>query len=180
MPFSALFHANVQASSTPRHPGYFRVAVGHLSRDLQDVPEGIRMKAAHGGEVVGEGVGVSRLQLLNQQLDIGGDEFLFGGGLFFAVDGVTLGVVAALLMVLSPLRLLLLFMPCVACTYMPNASWRRRGGKAQGEGYLPSGAKRRTSEAKVCTSAARKTVGKPLALRQGSALSEVWFPYSCA
>jgi hypothetical protein len=71
-------------------------------------------------------------------------------------------------------------MPCVACTYMPNASWRRRGGKAQGEGYLPSGAKRRTSEAKVCTSAARKTVGKPLAPRQGSALSEVWFPYSCA
>ncbi|MGF7183128.1 hypothetical protein [Tunturiibacter psychrotolerans] len=63
---------------------------------------------------------------------------------------------------------------------MPNASWRRRGGKAQGEGYLPSGAKRRTSEAKVCTSAARKTVGKPLALRQGRALSEVWFPYSCA
>jgi len=71
-------------------------------------------------------------------------------------------------------------MPCVACTYMPNASWRRRGGKAQGEGYLPSGAKRRTSEAKVCTSAARKTVGKPLVLRQGRALSEVWFPYSCA
>ena len=25
-------------------------------------------------------------------------------------------------------------MPCVACTYMPNASWRRRGGKAQGRG----------------------------------------------
>ena len=63
---------------------------------------------------------------------------------------------------------------------MPNASWRRRGGKAQGEGYLPSGAKRRTSEAKVCTSAARKTVGKPLAPRQGGALSEVWFPYSRA
>ena len=71
-------------------------------------------------------------------------------------------------------------MPCVACTYMPNASWRRRGGKAQGEGYLPSGAKRRTSEAKVCTSAARKTAGKPLAPRQGSALSEVWFPNACA
>jgi hypothetical protein len=71
-------------------------------------------------------------------------------------------------------------MPCVACTYMPNASWRRRGGKAQGEGYLPSGAKRRTSEAKVCTSEARKTVGKPLAPRQGSALSEAWFPYSRA
>ena len=43
-------------------------------------------------------------------------------------------VLAVLLMVFSPLRLLLLFMPCVACTYMPNASWRRRGGKAQGRG----------------------------------------------
>src|SRR3984885_11811702 len=50
-------------------------------------------------------------------------------------------VVTVLLMVLSPLPLL--FMPCAACTYMPNASWRRRGGKAQGEGYLPPGAKRR-------------------------------------
>ena len=46
---------------------------------------------------------------------------------------------------------------------MPNASWRRRGGKAQREGYLPSGAKRRTSEAKVCTSEARKTAGNPCA-----------------
>jgi hypothetical protein len=36
-----------------------------------------------------------------------------------------------------PWRLPLLFMPCVACTYMPNASWRRRGGKAQGEGDHP-------------------------------------------
>src|ERR1700678_2208762 len=62
-------------------------------------------------------------------------------------------------------------MPCAACTYMPNASWRRRGGKAQGEGYLPPEAKRRASAAKVCTSEARKTVGKPLALRQGRALS---------
>ncbi len=57
-------------------------------------------------------------------------------------------------------------------TYMPNASWRRRGGKAQGEGYLPSEAERRTSAAKVCTSEARKTVGKPLVPRQGSALSK--------
>src|ERR1700722_13253225 len=66
----------------------------------------------------------------------------------------------------------LLFMPRAACTYMPNASWRRRGGKAQGEGYLPPGAKRGRSAAKVCTSEARKTVGKPLALRQGRALSQ--------
>jgi hypothetical protein len=46
--------------------------------------------------------------------------------------------VAALLMVFSPWLLPLLFMPCVACTYMPNASWRRRGGKAQGRGISHS------------------------------------------
>ena len=44
------------------------------------------METAHGSEVVGKGFGVSGLQLLNQQLDVGGDEFLFGGGLL-AVDG---------------------------------------------------------------------------------------------
>ncbi len=59
-------------------------------------------------------------------------------------------------------------MPCVACTYMPNASWRRRGGKAQGRGITHpwSGSKagaERTSAAKVCTSAARKTAGNPCA-----------------
>jgi hypothetical protein len=56
----------------------------------------------------------------------------------------------------------------------------KAGRQGAREGYLPSGARRRTSEAKVCTSEARKTVGKPLAPRQGSALSEVWFPYACA
>jgi hypothetical protein len=76
-------------------------------------------------------------------------------------------------------------MPCAACTYMPNASWRRRGGKAQGEGYLPSEAKRRTSEAEDERSEglhkrSAEDCGKPLALRQGGALSEAWFPYSCA
>jgi hypothetical protein len=38
----------------------------------------------------------------------------------------------------------------------------KAGRQGAREGYLPSGAKRRTSAAKVCTSAARKTVGKPL------------------
>ncbi|MGC9199940.1 MAG: hypothetical protein ACP5E5_13555 [Acidobacteriaceae bacterium] len=35
------------------------------------------MEAAHGVEVVGEGFSVSGLQLLNQQLDVTSDEFLF-------------------------------------------------------------------------------------------------------
>jgi hypothetical protein len=55
----------------------------------------------------------------------------------------------------------------------------KAGRQGAREGYLPSGAKRRTSEAKVCTSEARKT-GETLAPRQGSALSEAWFPHSCA
>jgi hypothetical protein len=93
----------------------------HLSRDLQDIPERIRMEAAHSGEVVGEGVGLSSLQLLNQQLDVGGNEFLFAGGLL-AVDvgdDVVHGVCS------------LGFGFCTSALkrgmYMPNATWRRRG-----------------------------------------------------
>ena len=56
------------------------------------------MKAAHGGEVVGEGVGMSGLQLLNQELDVGGNEFLFGEGLL-AVDGGDVVVVVAALFI---------------------------------------------------------------------------------
>src|SRR6202453_1899955 len=71
----------------------------------------------------------------------------------FAVLGwlsVLLLVMAALLMVFSPWLLPLLFMPCVACTYMPNASWRRRGSKVQGRGFptLGEGAEGGTERAK--------------------------------
>jgi hypothetical protein len=95
---------------------------GHLPRNLQHIPKAVVVKAAHGGEVVGEGVGVSGLQLLNQELDVGGDEFLFGVG-FLAVDGgggcgghggFSLVLAAAL----SALK---------RGMYMPNATWRRRG-----------------------------------------------------
>jgi hypothetical protein len=51
--------------------------------------------------------------------------------------GCLLSVLAVFFIDALPWRLPLLFMPCVACTYMPNASWRRRGGKAQGEGDHP-------------------------------------------
>jgi hypothetical protein len=62
-------------------------------------------------------------------------------------------------------------MPCVACTYMPNASWRRRGGKAQGRGLptLEAEAKlerKGRSEAEVCTSEARK-IGDALVAAPG-------------
>ena len=53
-----------------------RVAVGLCRGNLQHVAEAVSVKAAHGREVVGEGVGVSGLQLLDQQLDVGGDELL--------------------------------------------------------------------------------------------------------
>jgi hypothetical protein len=77
-------------------------------------------------------------------------------------------------------------MPCVACTYMPNASWRRRGGKAQRGGVSPMlgeeaegwNGKHERSEGLHKRSA--EDCGTPLAPRQGGALSEVWFPYVCA
>src|SRR5665213_1542141 len=92
----------------------------------------------------------------------------------------TVLVVAVLLMVLSPLRLLLLFMPCAACTYMPNASWRRRGGKAQGEGSPhpeQSGgrAKRRSAQAKR-----GRLLGNPLCCARAEPSAKVWFPHACA
>ena len=37
----------------------------HLPRNLQHVPKAVIVEAAHGCEVVGQGVGMSRLQLLN-------------------------------------------------------------------------------------------------------------------
>ncbi len=69
----------------------------------------------------------------------------------------------------------------VACTYMPNASWRRRGSKAQGRGLPtlggePKAERKRRSEAEVCTSEARK-IGEALAPREGNALRKAWFPY---
>jgi len=50
------------------------------------------------------------LRLLNQQRDIDGDEFCLLRGFLLSM-GVMLSVVAAVFMVLSPLRLLLLSMP---------------------------------------------------------------------
>lgn len=43
----------------PRPKSRYSRGFWHLSRDLQDVSEGIRMEAAHSGEVVGEGAGLS-------------------------------------------------------------------------------------------------------------------------
>jgi hypothetical protein len=48
--------------------------------------QAVLVKAAHGGEVVSESFGVSGFQLLNQQPDVVGNEFLFGVGLL-AIGG---------------------------------------------------------------------------------------------
>ena len=58
-------------------------------------------------------------------------------------------------------------MPCVACTYMPNASWRRRGGKAQGRGITHpwSGSKagaERTKRSGGLHKRSAEDCGKPL------------------
>jgi enoyl-CoA hydratase/carnithine racemase len=48
------------------HGGFFDKASGrHLPRNLQHVPKAVIVETAHGGEVVGEGVGMSSLQLLD-------------------------------------------------------------------------------------------------------------------
>jgi hypothetical protein len=72
-----------------------------------------------------ERFGMSALQLLDQELDIGGDGFLFGGGLL-AVDGGALSVVDKVFMLSAPL-LRLLHVRVERGMYMPNATWRRRG-----------------------------------------------------
>lgn len=61
-------------------------------------------------------------------------------------------------------------MPRVACTYMPNASWRRRGGKAQRERVSPTRSEAEGEGSEVILRS--KIMGKPLALRQGRALSQ--------
>ena len=125
------------------------------------------MKAAHGGEVVGEGVGVSGLQLLNQKLDVGGDEFLFSIGLLAVDDGEGCdghgGFSLVLAAALSVLK---------RGMYMPNATWRRGGSKAQGEGSPhpwrePEAEWKGRSAAEVCTSEARKIGETPCAARSG-------------
>src|SRR5271168_3641321 len=46
---------------------------------------------AHGGEVVGESFGLSGLQLLDEELDVSGDEFLLRVGLLTVEGGIGLG-----------------------------------------------------------------------------------------
>src|SRR5579875_3968042 len=88
------------------------------------------METAHGGEVVGEGFRVSGLQLLNQQLDVGGNHFLLGGRLL-AVDGDGIGVGDGVHGVCS-LGLAFALTALKRGMYMPNATWRRRGSKRKG------------------------------------------------
>jgi hypothetical protein len=75
------------------------------------------------------------------------------------VLGDAVGVVAMVFMGASSLALPLLFMPCVACPSMPNASWRRRGSNCKprvfpsfnesGSGSGKGGAQRRSAQAET-------------------------------
>jgi hypothetical protein len=67
-------------------PRTISIGRGHLPRNLQHVPKAVVMNAAHRGEVVGEGVRLPGFQLLNQELDVGGDKFLFDGRLLIRVE----------------------------------------------------------------------------------------------
>jgi hypothetical protein len=72
-------------------------------------------------------------------------------------------------------------MPCVACTYMPNASWRRRGSKVQGRGLptLGEGAEGGTERAERSGGLHKRSAedwGNPCTAR-GRALRKVWFPH---
>jgi hypothetical protein len=61
-------------------------------------------------------------------------------------------------------------MPCVACTYMPRGAVKRNE-----EGYRPPEGQAQRSDF------SQKNYGETsCAARQGSALSEAWFPYSRA
>jgi len=133
------------------------------------------VKAAHGGEVVGEGVGVSGLQLLNQELDVGGDELLFGVGLLavdggdgagvgFAAHGVFSFVVAFAFHAMRGMYL-------HAERLLAKAGVARRNG----EGYLPplERSRRRNGKGEAqrrSAQAQRGRLGRPLAPRdRGSA-----------
>jgi len=63
---------------------------GHVPCDLQHVPKAAIVKTAHGRQAVREGVRVSGLQLLSQQLHVGGDEVPFGGVLLAVAFGYVL------------------------------------------------------------------------------------------
>jgi hypothetical protein len=63
--------------------------------------------------------------------------------------------------------------------YRSNASWRRQGGKAQGEGVSSPEAKRKATRRKGLQKRNVEDWRKPLLLRQGGALRKAWFPYLC-
>jgi hypothetical protein len=90
----------------------------------------------------------------------------FGCGcLGFWVNGTTVFavVIAMVFMGVSSLAVAVAFHAMRGMYLHAERLLAKAGRQGAREGYLPSGAKRRTSEAKVCTSAARKTAGNPCA-----------------
>ena len=85
MPFSPFFTLRPSwfHAYNPGNAG----CVGPLPCNLQNVSEAVVVKAAHRVEVGGECIGVSGLQLLDEALDVGGDDF-FGGLPWLRLFGV--------------------------------------------------------------------------------------------
>jgi hypothetical protein len=149
----------------------------HLPCNLQHDSEAVGVEAAHGREVVGEGAGVSGLHLLNQELDVGGNEFLFGVGRLAAKGGrVGEGGCAAHGVLLGfgfGVGTSALSADVHAERLLAKAGVARRRGR----GLPILGAKRKgRSAAEVCTSRRRGRLGKPLAPRdRGRALARFSF-----
>src|SRR5581483_4301039 len=134
----------------------------------------------------GEGFGVSLLQLLDEGLHVGRDYFFrglllvgVGGGL---VDGCGGDVHGCFL--LGLLHWPLPLNRAAACTYMPDASWRRRGvASARGGGSLILGTKRsgsgRDGAKRRAAQAQRGSLGKPLAGARGGAPLRSFCGCSC-
>jgi hypothetical protein len=147
-----------------------------LPCNLQNVAKAVIVKPAHRGEVGGKAFAVSLLQLLDQGLHVGRDYFfrgllllrLLGSG--WTGDGA---VVAAVSWVLPPwvlpLPLPLNWQRHV--TYMPNASWRRRGVATARGGVSPTLETERSGKGREgrAAQAQRGSLGKPLAGARGGA-----------
>jgi hypothetical protein len=96
-----------------------------LPCNFQHVPKSTH-ESCSWREVVGEGFGASGLYLLNQQLDIGGDEFVFGTGSLLSM-AVTLLAIAVLLMVS-----LLCYCFCFSCRARDVPACRTPSGEGGG------------------------------------------------
>ena len=170
MPFCPAF--TIAAKILPRPESGYAGGGRHLPRNLQHVPKAVLVKAAHGGEVVGEGFGVSGLQLLNQELDVGGDDFLFGVGLL--ADGGD--VVCVGCGVHGVISLALLLHVRVETRHVHAERHLAKAGVANGKVFERSF----LGGPRVAWGSQNPKGEWPCRARGAEPTRKVWFPYSCA